>query len=302
VELFEPEDADAALARFAGLRPDPLRIPPNAATRAIERARGVIRARDWEGCRALANADFTYEDRRKHAQVTGGVEVWIRSMEEVASWPGVGATRALLGTAGDRIMVEREVLMGEPDAGAFEIELIRLFEFDADGRLVALINFDVEDRRAAFAEAHARFVAGEAAAVGGQAPFLALGRAFARHDWEAFRVCLAADAVVCDRRTPAVLGTIDRDQWVASLRALAELAPDVAGERIRIVTWNHRGCVDVFRQLGTMRDGGPFETVVARVFVTDGEHIQRYEMFDGGDTEAALARFAELCRGDGAAP
>jgi ketosteroid isomerase-like protein len=223
-------------------------------------------------------------------------------MEEIASWPGVGATRALLGTAGDRIMVEREVLTGEPDAGAFEIEVIRLIEVAADGRLVTWMNFDADERRAAFAEAHVRLVAGEAAAVGGQAPVMALGRAFARYDWETFRGCLAPDAVVCDRRAPAVLGTLDRDQWVASLQALAELAPDVYGETIRIVTWNHRGRVDVTRQFGTTRDGGPFETVFARVFLTADAHIQRYEIFAVADTETAVARFAELCRVDGAAP
>jgi hypothetical protein len=51
-----------------------------------------------------------------------------------------------------------------------------------------------------------------------------------------------------------------------------------------------------------MRDGGPFENIVARVFVTDGAQIRRYEIFDVGDTDRALARFAELCRVDGAAP
>ncbi len=33
IELFEIEELEAALARFEELRPDPLRIPPNAATR-----------------------------------------------------------------------------------------------------------------------------------------------------------------------------------------------------------------------------------------------------------------------------
>jgi ketosteroid isomerase-like protein len=301
-EVFEPEDADAALARFAELRPDPLRIPPNAAWRTRERAWDLVRARDWDGCRSLARADFTYEDRQKHALVTGDVETWIKSAQEATSWPGWRISNALVGTAGDRIMVERWAWTGEPDTGVFEMEHLRLIEVAADGGLVAWINFDVADRSAALAEAHVRFVAGEAAAIGGQAPFVALGRAFARHDWEAFRGCLAPDAVVCDRRAPAVLGTIDRDQWVASLRALAELAPDVAVERVRIVTWNRLGRVDVARQLGTMRDGGPFETVLARVLVTDGTHVQRLEIFDVADTEAAVARFAELCRGDGAAP
>lgn len=37
IEMFEPEHADAALARFAELQPDPLRTPPNAAKRASDR-------------------------------------------------------------------------------------------------------------------------------------------------------------------------------------------------------------------------------------------------------------------------
>ncbi len=43
-----------------------------------------------------------------------------------------------------------------------------------------------------------------------------------------------------------------------------------------------------------MPDGGPFENVFAAVALTDGDRIQRYEIFDVTDAEQALARFAEL--------
>src|SRR5213593_2743578 len=43
----------------------------------------------------------------------------------------------------------------------------------ADGRLLASIHFDLEDRSTAFDEAQARFLAGEAAPIGGQAPIFA---------------------------------------------------------------------------------------------------------------------------------
>jgi hypothetical protein len=302
IEMFEPEHLDVARARFAELRPDPTRIPPNAAWCARERYHGHVMARDWEGVGALASGDFTYEDRRRHALVTGDVEVLIRSAQEIMSWPRLGTSNARLGTAGDRIVIEREVLTGGPDTGAFEIECIRLVEVAADGRLVAWINFDPEDRSAAFAEARERFVAGEAAAIGGQAPIAALSRAFTRHDWETVRGCLAPDAVVCDRRALSVIGTVDRDRFVEFTRTFDELAPDVGGETLRIVTWNHRGRVDVVRQFGTILDGGAFEHVIVRVFVTDGARIQRYELFDVGDTDRAVARFAELCRADGGSP
>jgi hypothetical protein len=71
---------------------------------------------------------------------------------------------------------------------------------------------------------------------------------------------------------------------------------------LRIVTWNHRGRVDVGRRFGTILDGGPFEHVFVRVFMTDGPHIQRLEVFDVGDEDRAVARFAELCRADGGSP
>jgi hypothetical protein len=310
--MFDPDDLDAACAeldrrhaageaaqppaRFAGPRPDALRIPPNAAWRARERCLALLQARDWDGMRALATADFRYEDRQKHALVTGDVETWIKSAQEATSWPSWRMSNTLLGTAGERIMVERQAWAGEPNTGVFEIDHLRLIEVTPDGRFVAWINFDVEDRGAAFVEADARFVTGEAAGIGGQAPFAALNRALAYHDWDAIRGCIAADAVFCDRRVPAVLGTLDRDQSIDSLRALIDMAPDARWESSQIVAWNQRGRVDVIRQFGVTLDGGPFEQILVRVFLSDGARIQHCELFDVAETEAALARFSELCR------
>jgi len=53
--------------------------------------------------------------------------------------------------------------------------------------------------------------------------------------------------------------------------------------------------VRVLRLFGTQRDGGEFENVFLGVSLTDGERIQRYELFDIDDVDAALARFEELC-------
>jgi hypothetical protein len=75
---------------------------------------------------------------------------------------------------------------------------------------------------------------------------------------------------------------------------LAELAPDLAGEGVRILTWNGLGRVQLARQFGT-RDGGPFESVSVIVVRTDRDRIQRYEIFDVADADRALARFEELC-------
>jgi hypothetical protein len=178
-----------------------------------------------------------------------------------------------------------------------EREHLRLTEVDADGRIRASIRFDLEDRRAAFLEAEARFGAGEAAGVGGQAPFLTLARALAQHEWEAVRACLADDFVLRDHRTLG-FGALSRDESIAYWQVVTDLARDWSGEPFRIVIWNRHGRVSVGRGSGTMPDGGgPFESVNVSVIVTDGDHVRHLEVFDVAEVDRALARFEELCGG-----
>jgi ketosteroid isomerase-like protein len=293
VELFELDDLELARARFEELRPDPTRIPPNAASRARDRSVEAWKARDWDALRLMASDDFVFEDRGKRALVSGGVEMWL---ENNRFTQGGSVERDRIATAGDRIALERDLLIGEPGGGPVEIENLRLTEVDADGRIRAVIRFDPDDRAAAFAEAQARFAAGEAAASGGQAAFGAFLPALTRHDWQALRSCLAEDAVIWDRRALGILGTLDRDQWLESLTAAAELAPDVDWEVTRILTWNGRGRVHLTRMFGT-RDGGPFESPIMNVILTGGDRIERFEFFDVADADQALARFEELSAG-----
>ena len=157
-----------------------------------------------------------------------------------------------------------------------------------------MVRFDADDRRAAFEEAGRRFADGEAAGVGAQALIARFDRALARTDRDALRACLADDFVLDDRRGPGVLGALDADQWLASVEALLDLAPDWTLEVPRIFAWNQRGRVHLIRIFGT-REGGAFENIFVRLVLTDGERIRRVELFDPADLDRALARFAELC-------
>ncbi len=293
-DFYEPEQIELARAQFESLaQSKPRSIPPNAATQAREHAEEAALAADWTKLRALASDDFQFLDRGKQALVDTGIDGWIENLRFLRE-QGAQHRRELVATAGDRTDVERVVFGRDPAAGALELGQIVVVEVASDGRLRAVVRFDPDDRRAAFEEAAERFVAGEAAGVASQALIAAYNRAFARSDVGALRACLADDFVVDDRRSPNVLGTLDRDEWLASVAALAELAPDWEFEAPRILAWNERGGVQLVRVFGT-REGGPFENLDVRFMLTDGARVQRVELFDLADTERALARFAELC-------
>jgi hypothetical protein len=133
---------------------EPSAVPPNAATRARDRAERAFAAGDWPALRALAAPGFVFDERRRNALVRGDVELWIANMQTMrATTPRI--QRELLATAGECVALERVVLAGAPDGGAFEIEFLLLTEVDAEERLAASITYDLADRAAAFDELHA---------------------------------------------------------------------------------------------------------------------------------------------------
>src|SRR5262249_23208494 len=259
LELFEAGHVDAALGRFAELRPDPLRIRPNAATRACDRLHEAGEAQDWDALRALCAPTLVYDDRRRGLRNTGDGEMWLASMQYIHSFRA-RATRTMLATSGDRLALHRNLWTGAEDRPTFEIEVLSLTEVDAEGRIVARTPFAPAVPPAAFAEARVRFVAGEAASAPAQAAILALDRAVTRRDWLAFRACLADDLVYRDHRKLG-LGTLGCDELVAAVRAHRDLAGDLRTETHRLLGWNRHGCVAVMHQYGTVPDRRPFEHV-----------------------------------------
>ena len=75
-DVYTLDQFDEAKARFAALRPDPTRIPPNAATRARDRLQECTEARDSDALRALCTP-IVYEDRRRLIRIAGGCDMFI---------------------------------------------------------------------------------------------------------------------------------------------------------------------------------------------------------------------------------
>lgn len=295
VELFEVDALDAALARFEQLRLDSPRIPQNAATRAYDIAAEAGDAHDWEAARTLLSDDFVHDDRGKRALLSGGVDELIAGVEYLVSEIGAESRYEVLGTAGERIAIHRRAWRSAPDAAAFELDKISVTELDATGKVSALILFDGDDRAAAFQEAFDRFAGGEAATSGGHPEYLEFLRAFRERQWETARALLATDFAFVDHRTLG-MGTLDRDRWIESLRALAELAPDLAQETFRVLAWNRGGLAILTRGVGTVPGGGGlFENEFAAVVLVVGGKLRYYEVFEIADVDHAIARFEELC-------
>jgi class 3 adenylate cyclase len=308
-EIFDADDVDAALARLREFGRHPAQLVRlNAASRAGRHLEELIQTRDWEGLRALYARDFVFDDRTRRAQVTIDLDTYLdkyldaylNMVRQDAQQPSAPRT-TYIATFGDRIAVGHSHWRGEWYGGAWEFENLAVLQVDPDGLMAATVMFEVEDRRAAFAEGRARFFADEGATTRrAHEAADAIGAALAARDWAGYRAQLDDQFHMRDHRRPAILSEQGPDEYVASLAALTELAPDARPEMFGLPVWSEHGAVMLLRAVGTADDGGPFENVFALVHAIDANsgRTVALELFDLDDLDAALARFAELSAPD----
>jgi class 3 adenylate cyclase/tetratricopeptide (TPR) repeat protein len=296
-ELFDTDDIDTAITRFRAFGRDSVHlVRPNAASRALSRSTELIQAGDWDGVRALSAPDYAFQDRTRLGHVTIDRETALEMARQTAA-QRYGMDTAVIATFGDRIAVTYSRFSGRWATGAWDYEQISVVQVDINGLMTATTMFEVEDRKAALAEAHARFFADEGASTpDANRATATLAAAIEARDWVAYRAQLADDFRMRDHRRPALLSEQGPDEYVASLAALAELAPDVRPEMFGVPAWSQHGSVMLLRAEGTAADGGPFENLFALVHAIDTKSGRSValELFDIDDIDSALARFAEL--------
>jgi hypothetical protein len=168
------------------------------------------------------------------------------------------------------------------------VELLAVVEIDAENKLAAHIAFDSDDVDAAFAELDARYAAGEAAAYAHTWSVITQSYSESnRHELPG----MTADSVFVDRR-PVV--TSEAEDLAAYLGAVWDLAPDIGVHIEAVHRLSDLGGVITHVARGTSRGGFVAEWRTINIFTVEGDLMNRVEVFDEADLDAALARFGEL--------
>jgi len=248
---------------------------------------------DWEPMRALCAPDLFFDDRRRLALLSGDRELMIASARERAAM-GARPELRLVGTAGDRIALERLLWSGGPRDRRFEVEYLGVVEVDAKGLLTAIILLDPDDARGAQREAWSRWAAIDPSS----APVTtALGEMIDKFNAGGFvGGSLANEFVVEDHRHAGMGRLVGAEAYAESIAALRDLAPDSTIESgWHWLALERHGAITVMRRIGTLREGGAYEVEHLFLLTVARGRVTRLEFFELDAADAAIARFEELC-------
>jgi class 3 adenylate cyclase len=290
VEVYEEDGLDAALARFEELRPQARRLE-NAASQVAERFLACFTARDWDAFAEILASDISTEDRRRvvNAGIRQDRDAEIHDFRSAADLGVTSATSDVIATRGERLVVIRSRLSrSDEKPGAFYVDLLWLVETDTDQRAAAWVTFDLDDFEAAIAELDARYLAGEAAAHA--RTWSVITDAFVAHNRREV-AATTPDAVSIDHRRVAAYAP---GQGIEYIRAGWDLGQNTRTYIEAAHRLDSLGAVISHAAHGTSREGFDAEWRGVQILTVDGEMVNRSEVFDEEDLDAAIARFEEL--------
>ncbi|WP_445164442.1 BTAD domain-containing putative transcriptional regulator [Mycobacterium sp. Dal123C01] len=290
LEVFDETDLEAAIATFEGLQPHSRRLE-NAASRVNERLLACFSAGEWEAVAAILAEDITTEDRRRvvNAGVRRDRDAEIKDFRSAADLGATHATSNTIATRGERLALTRyRYSQSDEDSEAFSAELLGIVEINADDRIEAWVVFDLEDIDAAFAELDARYLAGEAAAHAQTWSVITAGyAALTRHQLPR----TTPDFVSTDHRRGTAFAP---GELIGYLRAAFDQNQNTNIYVEKVHRLCDLGAVVTHWANGTSRDGFDAEWLAVNLVTADGDAINRCELFDEADLDAALARLGEL--------
>ena len=291
-EIFAEADLPAALARFEELHPQARRLE-NAATRATERSRAALAARDWDAMTSLLAEGFSSEDRRRvvNTGMRRGRDVGVKDLQAAVDVIGiVYLTSVVIATRGERLELISARVGNDERPEAVQFDILQVTEIDADERIAAVVTLDGDDLDAAVAELDARYLAGEAASHAQTWSVVAAAyRAVNRCEAPA----TTSDWTMIDHRP---IATFEADDLPAFLDATWTLTSDINLYIEAVHRLSDLGAVVTHASHGTSREGLDVEWHDINLVTVDGDLLRSCEIFDQADIDGAVARFDELHR------
>ncbi|WP_198048950.1 BTAD domain-containing putative transcriptional regulator [Mycobacterium triplex] len=290
-ELFDEADLDAALARFDELT-RPSRRLENKASRVDARSMACFVAHDWDGLAEILADDIFADDRRRviGAGVSRGGDVQIHDMQGAAAEFGpMDMASVVIATRGDRLTLRRSrYTRRDQRPGAFHIDGLHLIEINADGKIGAAVTFDPDDTDAAIAELDKRFLAGEASAYANVWSVVAASyAALNRHELPPS----TPDCAYIDHRRETAFGPGDLTAYIGGGWDVNQDINIHVEEMHRL---NSRAALVTYSACETSRQGFDAEWRGLALLMVAGDKVNRCEVFDEADLDAAIARFEEL--------
>jgi hypothetical protein len=200
-------------------------------------------------------------------------------------------TGTVMATRGNHLVLSQVRLSGRHQgADTFLAEALGVIATDADGRIGLVIVFDPDDFDAAFAELDARYAAGEAAEHSHTWSVVAASyAAMNRHEFPP----ATPDWVNIDHRRATPFAPND---LTAIINTSSDVTPDLRSHVETAHRLSDLGAVVTQVSYGTSHDGFDAEWRFINLLIVEGDLINRSELFDEADLDAALARFDELRR------
>jgi hypothetical protein len=192
---------------------------------------------------------------------------------------------------GSRLSLTRECCRDTdaPDQ-PITIEVLTVVEVDDNDLIQYTVSFDPDDINTAFEELDTRYLAGEAAAHARTWSVIAeVYASFNRHELPP----ATPDWVTVDHRP---LATFTYPDLTAFFRATWDLTPQASFYMEAVHRLNNLGAVVTHVVHGISQQGFDAEWRQISISTVEGDLINRCELFDEADLDAALARFDELGR------
>jgi hypothetical protein len=289
LEVFDESDLDAAVVRFEELHERAPRLE-NAASQVVERLKECFTVRDWDAIAGMLADGVSSEDRRRvvNSGFRHGRDAVIAEFSDVADFVA-NRTSDVLATRGARIVLSKARVSGRDERPeAFHTEVLDVVEIDTDGRVMARSLFDPDDVEAAFEELDARYLAGEAAPYSRTWSLLTQTHAtLNRHEMHP----ITPDWVNIDNRRGLAFAPGD---IVRVARDTFDDMPDATFHIVAVHRLSDLGGVITQAIHGTSRKGLEAEWQHIALYTFEGDLVNRCEIFDEADLDAALARFDEL--------